>query len=96
MSSIPPIDIPIPVEPSITQETTLIPPPPITPNTVLEPSPIPPRHPMQTRAKFGIFRPKRILHSSVTNYLETEPPTFKVACQYPQWQAAMTSEYDAL
>ncbi len=96
---VPSIDIPI--EPSITLETTPIPleitpAPPITPNTVPEPSSIPPCHPMQTRAKSSIFRPKRILHSSVTNYLETEPPTFKVACQYPQWQAAMTSEYDAL
>ena len=99
--SIPPINISIPVEPSITPETTPIPleitlAPPITPNTVPDPSPIPPCHPTQTRPKSGIFRPKRILHSSVTNYLETEPPTFKVACQYPQWQAAMTSEYEAL
>uniref|UniRef100_A0A2N9J6U8 Uncharacterized protein n=1 Tax=Fagus sylvatica TaxID=28930 RepID=A0A2N9J6U8_FAGSY len=58
--SIPPIDIYIPVEPSITPKTTPIPPeitptPPITPNTVLDPSPIPPCPPTQTRAKSGIF-----------------------------------------
>jgi hypothetical protein len=51
---------------------------------------------MQTRAKSGIFKPKQFHHTLVTDYLNTEPPTYKIASQLPQWQDAMTSEFQAL
>lgn len=51
---------------------------------------------MQTRVKFGIFKRKQLLHTSVIDYLNTKPPTFNVASQFPQWQDAMFSEYQAL
>jgi hypothetical protein len=40
-------------------------------------------HFMQTRAKSGIFKPK-VCYIAQPNYLHTEPPSFKVAIQYPQ------------
>jgi hypothetical protein len=53
---------------------------------------------MQTRAKSGIFKPKQLHHTSkfVPDYLNIEPPTFKVATQYPQWHDAMLHEFQAL
>ena len=57
---------------------------------------IPPSHPMQTRSKSEIFKPKHAYKTTVISYLTTEPPTFKLACQLPQWQDAMHSEFQAL
>ena len=51
---------------------------------------------MQTHAKFGIFKPKRAHNTTTVDYLNTEPPNFKTALQYPQWHEAMTSEFQAL
>ena len=51
---------------------------------------------MQTRAKSGIFKPKRAHHTTAIDYLQTEPLTFKLASQFPQWCDAMTSEFAAL
>jgi hypothetical protein len=59
-------------------------------------APFPPSHPMQTRSKFRIFKPKHAYKTTLTDYLTTEPPTFKLACQLPQWQDAMHSEFQAL
>ena len=58
--------------------------------------PITSSHPMQTRAKFGIFKPKQIHLTFVTGYLNTEPPAYKIAYKLPQWQDATTSEFEAL
>uniref|UniRef100_A0A2N9HPA0 Integrase catalytic domain-containing protein n=1 Tax=Fagus sylvatica TaxID=28930 RepID=A0A2N9HPA0_FAGSY len=51
---------------------------------------------LRTRAKSGIFKPKQFHHTLVNDYLNTEPPTYKIASQLPQWQDAMTSEFQAL
>ena len=40
-------------------------------------------HPMQTRAKSGIFKPKIAHKTTLTDYLTIEPPTFKIASQLP-------------
>ena len=52
-------------------------------------------HPMQTRSKSGITKPK-VCYASVLDYTYTEPPTFKIASKYPQWCSAMDFEFQAL
>ena len=51
---------------------------------------------MQTRAKSSIFKPKKFHHTSINDYLNIEPPTYKIASQIPQWQDAITNEFQAL
>ncbi len=51
---------------------------------------------MQTRAKSGIFKPKRAHNTTTVDYLKTEPPNFKTTLQYPQWHEAITNEFQAL
>ena len=79
---------PIVPDPSPSQPIHSNPPPPVAPQTS--------QHPMQTRAKSGIFKPKRAHNTTTVDYLNTEPPNFKTALQYPQWHEAMTSEFQAL
>jgi hypothetical protein len=50
---------------------------------------------MQTRSKNGIYKPK-LGYVTQTNYTLTEPSSYKVAAQYPQWCTAMQDEFDAL
>uniref|UniRef100_A0A2N9IDE7 CCHC-type domain-containing protein n=1 Tax=Fagus sylvatica TaxID=28930 RepID=A0A2N9IDE7_FAGSY len=52
-------------------------------------------HPMQTRSKHGIFKPKPC-YTAHLDYALTEPPTFKIVSQLSQWCQAMQDEYDAL
>jgi hypothetical protein len=52
-------------------------------------------HPMHTRAKNGIFKPK-LYHTTITDYTYTEPPTYLTASKYPQWCIAMDEEFSAL
>uniref|UniRef100_A0A2N9IP51 Reverse transcriptase Ty1/copia-type domain-containing protein n=1 Tax=Fagus sylvatica TaxID=28930 RepID=A0A2N9IP51_FAGSY len=52
-------------------------------------------HSMQTQAKSGIFKPK-VYYIAQPDYLHIEPPSYKVAVQYPKWCTAMQEEYDAL
>ncbi|KAG8489820.1 hypothetical protein CXB51_017861 [Gossypium anomalum] len=47
-------------------------------------------HPMVTRAKAGIFKPK------VMNVEVTEPSTIEEALSTPEWRSAAEDEYDAL
>lgn len=49
-------------------------------------------HPMITRGKDGIFKPKVFL----TKFLETEPSTIQDALSHPLWRQAMADEYQAL
>lgn len=49
-------------------------------------------HPMVTRGKSGIFKPK--IFSA--EYLEVEPPNVKESLKCPHWVQAMTEEYKAL
>ena len=68
-------------------------------------------HPMITRSKDGIFQPKvlAVMTDSIQcapskkapsppkpDYTLTEPPSFKIAVQHPQWCSAMATEFDAL
>ena len=52
-------------------------------------------HPMHTRAKNGIFKPK-LYHTTITDYTHTEPPTYLTASKYLQWCTAMDEEFSAL
>ena len=52
---------------------------------------------MQTRSKSGISRPHpKLCYKAVLDYTFTEPPTYKVASQYPKWCKAMDAEFQAL
>ena len=52
---------------------------------------------MQTRSKSGITKPKSKLCYKVTmDYTYTEPPSYKIASQYPKWCEAMDVEFLAL
>uniref|UniRef100_A0A2N9IQH8 Reverse transcriptase Ty1/copia-type domain-containing protein n=1 Tax=Fagus sylvatica TaxID=28930 RepID=A0A2N9IQH8_FAGSY len=54
---------------------------------------------MNTRSKSDISK-KKILHTTITkpkpDYLQTEPLSFTIASQIPEWTAAMQAEFDAL
>ena len=67
------LSTPLPNEPShITSDTSL---------TISQ-------HPMQTKSKNGIYKPK-LGYAAQTNYTLTESSSYKVAAQYPQWCTAM-------
>ncbi|KAI5350539.1 hypothetical protein L3X38_003430 [Prunus dulcis] len=91
------------------------PPPPPPPNpppppSYSSPSPSPPQppintHPMQTRAKSGIFKPKMLsasshpLPSTITTSISSipaTPNTYKQAAKDPRWIEAMNLEFSAL
>ena len=64
-----------------------------------DPSPLPlvpvNLHPMQTRSKCGISKPK-LCYKATLDYNFTEPPTYKIASSFPNWCKAMDAEFDAL
>uniref|UniRef100_A0A2N9GMZ0 Integrase catalytic domain-containing protein n=1 Tax=Fagus sylvatica TaxID=28930 RepID=A0A2N9GMZ0_FAGSY len=67
------------------------------------PSPVPDApaafvpHPMQTRSKHGIFKPKVSYSAQTsTDYSITEPSSFTTASKHPQWCTAMNEEFEAL
>ena len=49
---------------------------------------------MQTRAKFGIFRPKSILYLS-TERVDPNPVSFSQAVKHSTWRLAMAEEFNA-
>ena len=51
-------------------------------------------HPMVTRSKLGIYKPKVLKVG--TDYTFQEPPSFVVAIKHPKWKAAMDSEFNSL
>ena len=57
-------------------------------------------HPMITRSKNGISKPKAFIAiqalTAKIDYTKLEPPSFKIAVQYPQWSKAMDEEFKAL
>ncbi|MDV3146689.1 MAG: reverse transcriptase domain-containing protein, partial [Sweet potato little leaf phytoplasma] len=72
---------------------------PPSPSVLPQPSTIEPTnlHPMITRSKAGIFKPKCWLSSvSVHSPSLTEPTCFKDAVKYAEWRDAMDKEYQAL
>lgn len=53
--------------------------------------------PMQTRSKTRIPKPHlKLCYKAVLDYTFTEPPSCKVASQYPKWCEAMDAEFQAL
>ena len=52
-------------------------------------------HPMTTRSKNGITKPK-LCFKVVLHYTHTEPPSYKVASKFSQWVQAMDAEFFAL
>uniref|UniRef100_A0A2N9H8F5 Integrase catalytic domain-containing protein n=1 Tax=Fagus sylvatica TaxID=28930 RepID=A0A2N9H8F5_FAGSY len=105
-SCIPSCDIPVsqphnPILESI--QSTVVPlPPPTSVLPILSPTSVPHipssstnTHPMHTRSKNGIFKPKTF-HTSITDYTQIEPSTYLTASKFPQWCTAMHEEYSAL
>ena len=68
------------------------PPPPI------QPVPTNHQHPMTTRSKNGIFKPKKRLFTATKHPLpeNLEPSSVREAMKYPHWRQAMAEEFDAL
>ncbi|KAL5804239.1 hypothetical protein ACOSQ3_031039 [Xanthoceras sorbifolium] len=67
--------------------------------TIPQPAPIPSNtHPMITRSKLGIFKPKSYSASCspICCLSESEPRSVKAAIQHSHWLAAMKVEYNAL
>lgn len=64
----------------------------------LPPSFPPTNHdPMQTRSKSGITKPKsKFCYKTILDYTYTEPPSYRIASQYPQWCEAMDAKFQAL
>ena len=50
---------------------------------------------MQTKSKSGIHKPK-LGYAAQIDYTITEPSSYKIAAQHPQWCTAMQEEFDAL
>ena len=57
-------------------------------------SSLPNSHPMLTKSKHGIFKPKAYV--VVRNYLQEEPPTFNIASRFPHWVEVIDFEYNSL
>lgn len=52
---------------------------------------------MISRTEDGIFKPRALAtNSTPIDYTLAEPPTYKIAAQFPQWCSAMDEEFDAL
>ena len=50
---------------------------------------------MITRSKNGISKAK-LCHKVMVDYSHTEPPSYRIACKFPQWVKAMDEEFFAL
>jgi hypothetical protein len=57
--------------------------------------PNPLSHPMQTRSKSGIIKPK-LTYAALVDYTVTEPPSYTVASKHSKWCIAMDEEFQAL
>lgn len=63
--------------------------------------PLQPTHPMITRARTGIFKPRYPVNIASTTLLSalvasSEPKGFKSATKFPHWVSSMQEEIDAL
>lgn len=95
-----------PDPPYATMNSHVIPPahPPPVILSLLPPPPVPSSsssHPMVTRARVGIFKPRYPIDISTRTLLsahtvDSEPRDFKSASKYPEWLAAIQEEIDAL
>lgn len=68
----------------------------IAPSPQATPAPPLPTHPMTTRAKAGIFKPKAWVAKQTVDWSITEPTRVKDALSTPKWKQAMDAEYSAL
>ncbi|KAJ9561510.1 hypothetical protein OSB04_006670 [Centaurea solstitialis] len=90
-----------PVHDSNTEDPPSAPASPIPPSAPPRPIPLP-SHPMTTRAKAGIFKPRYRADVASSHGLlaalnaSTDPKGFKSAARYPHWMHAMQQELDAL
>jgi hypothetical protein len=64
-------------------------------NLVSEIQILPPTHPMQTRSKNGILKPK-LGYTAKVDYSITEPTSYSIASKHSQWCIAMNEEFQAL
>ena len=64
------------------------------PNPVSDIPILPPTHPMQTRSKIGIFKPK-LGYTAKVDYSTTEPTSYSIASKHPQWCTIMNEEFQA-
>ena len=74
----------------------------------IQPQPIvQPTHPMTTRSKNNISKPKHhtdgTIHYPIPMALlaehdfgDSEPTCYSIACKFPEWREAMNKEFDAL
>lgn len=53
-------------------------------------------HPMLTRSRTGIYKPKKMLHLPIQDLSATEPVSYKEASRHEHWRKAMCEEFDAL
>ena len=53
------------------------------------------QHPMRTRSKSGITKPK-LCYKAVIDYTYIKPPTYKIAPQHPKWCEATDAEFKTL
>ena len=52
---------------------------------------------MQTKSKSGISKPKsKLCYKVAMDYTFNEPPSYRIASQYPKWCEAMDAEFLAL
>ena len=89
-----PCQVPIPESSLLPQNPTPV------PNTTSLTSIPTNTHPMTTRSKNGISKPKAFTAvqalTAKIDYTELEPPNFRVAMQYTNWSKAMDEEFEAL
>ena len=52
-------------------------------------------HPMTTKSKNGISKPK-LCYKALVDYTQTKPLSYRVAYKFPQWVKAMDEEFSAL
>ncbi|CAN1791218.1 Retrovirus-related Pol polyprotein from transposon RE1, partial [Linum perenne] len=69
---------------------------PATQPTRSPPAPPVQQHPMITRARNNSFKPKRLFITQASVAPPLEPKSVREAFQYPEWTAALTSEYQTL
>ncbi|KAI9170325.1 hypothetical protein LWI28_026207 [Acer negundo] len=80
-----------------TSSASPIPSPPNVPLPVQHTSPAPMAfHPMQTRSKSGIYKPKALQTYTGCYLVDSEPSSAKLALQDPKWKRAMPDEFEAL
>uniref|UniRef100_A0A2N9FFT0 Reverse transcriptase Ty1/copia-type domain-containing protein n=1 Tax=Fagus sylvatica TaxID=28930 RepID=A0A2N9FFT0_FAGSY len=74
-------------------ESTLL---PNEPSTITSDTSFPTsQHPMQTRSKNDIYKPK-LGYAAQIDYTLIEPSSYKAVAQHPQWCTTMQDEFDAL